>query len=205
MRDGKFVVGIDFDGTLARTIGYRLDQLFPNKSTPPLIIENMLFFTIDLFRLGQHSSKKVLNEVNGDALDRGLKELIQRLTLSGKFEFVVVTANAEVDLIKEYLGKNGLDIEVLRSKKGGKNGFKFIDLVVDDSFSELKKNVFWEAEHNFVLGKVFRGVGLRVASNSNELESIINKEAASLLSGVKRDANKAEIGEGSVAKTKVKA
>jgi hypothetical protein len=204
MRNGKFVVGIDFDGTLAKTVGYKLEYLFPLKNPSVLMLENILFFITDTLGLGQHSSKKILDQVNGNGIDKGLKELIQRLTLSGRFEFVVVTANEEIDLIKDYLSKNGLNMEVLHSKKGGKNGFKFIDLVVDDSFREIKKNVFWEAEHNFALGVVFRNIGLRVASDASELEVIINKETEHLLSEVKRGTDM-QISKEQVSKAKVKA
>ncbi len=186
MRNGKFVVGIDFDGTLAKTVDYKLERLFPMKNQNVLMLENALFLITDLLGLGQHSSKKILNDIGDEGIDKGLKDLIQRLTASGKIEFVVVTANTEIELIRSFLKRNGLDIEVLHSKRGGKNGFKFIDLVVDDGFREIKKNVFWEAEHNLVFGSIFRGIGLKVASNSEQLESIINNEAKALLLQVKR-------------------
>ena len=172
MRNGKYVVGIDFDGTLTD-----LDNVF-KKHFPvdgPLvgIIENFVFFAADVLRLGPHFSKKMLND--GIRLNEGLKELINELRENG-VDVVIVTSNKNIKEVKEILLKNGLELEVLYSRRGGKNGFKFIDIILDDSYSEIKEKVLWEGGHNSILAGMLRLVGRDVASSPTEFKEILRRD-----------------------------
>jgi len=172
MRNGRYVVGMDFDGTLTY-----LDNVF-KKHFPvdgPLagIIENIVFFAADVLRLGPHFSKKILND--GIRLNEGLKELIKELRENG-VEVVIVTSNKNIKEVKEILSKNGLELEVLYSRRGGKNGFKFIDIILDDSYSEIKEKVLWEGRHNSILAGMLRLVGRDVASSPTEFKEILRRD-----------------------------
>jgi len=171
MRNGRYVVGIDFDGTLTD-----LDDLFKKHFSidGPVaeIIENVVFFVADVLRLGQYFSKNILNGVK---LNEGLKGLINELRENG-VDVVVVTSNKNIKEIKEILAKNGLELEVLYSRRGGKNGFKFIDILLDDSYSEINGKVLWEGRHNYILASLLKFIRRDVASSPEELREILRRD-----------------------------
>ena len=174
MRNGRYVVGIDFDGTLTNLDGV-FKKHFPIGGPIAEIIENIVFFVADVLGLGQHFSKKILDD--GVQLNEGLKELIKELQ-ENDVDVVVVTANKNIKEIKEILAKNGLELEVLYSKRGGKNGFKFIDILLDDSYSEIneKVKVLWEGRHNSILARLLKLAGRDVAASPEEFKEILRKD-----------------------------
>jgi len=87
-----------------------------------------------------------------------------------------VTSNKNIKEVKEILSKNGLELEVLYSRRGGKNGFKFIDIILDDSYSEIKEKVLWEGRHNSILARMLRLVGRDVASSPAEFKEILRRD-----------------------------
>jgi len=184
MRNGRYVVGIDFDGTLTDLDGV-FKKYFPIKGPIAEIIENIAFFVADVLRIGQHFSKKILDGVQ---LNEGLKKLIKELQENG-VDVVVVTANKNIKEIKEILAKNGLELEVLYSKRGGKNGFKFIDILLDDSYSEINKKVLWEGRHNSILARLLKLAGRDVAASPEEFKEILRKDMEKKAVNVKINTN----------------
>ncbi|MFP3278707.1 MAG: hypothetical protein RXP92_00095 [Candidatus Micrarchaeota archaeon] len=172
MRNGRYVVGIDFDGTLTN-LDSVFKKHFPIGGPIAEIIENIVFFVADVLGVGQHFSKKILDD--GVQLNEGLKELIKELQ-ENDVDVVVVTANKNIKEIKEILAKNGLELEVLYSKRGGKNGFKFIDILLDDSYSEINKKVLWEGRHNSILAHLLKLAGRDVAASPEEFKEILRKD-----------------------------
>jgi len=172
MRNGRYVVGIDFDGTLTD-----LDSVFKKHFSVdgPVarIIENLAFFVVDVLGLGPHFSKKILDD--GIRLNEGLKDLINELREKG-VDVIIVTSNKNIKEVKGILSKNGLELEVLYSRRGGKNGFKFIDIILDDSYSEIKEKVLWEGRHNSILAGMLRLVGRDVASSPTEFKEILRRD-----------------------------
>jgi hypothetical protein len=173
MRNGKFVVGIDFDGTLANTIEKKFRESFKEDGPIQQIGENLLFFAVDILHVGQSTANRIANR--SVELNEGLKNLIIELLKEGD-EVVIVTSNKNIDRIKKILLENGLDLEVLYSKRGGKNGFKFIDILLDDSYSEIKDKVLWEDEHNSIFAGILRLIGRRVASSAEEFKFLLREE-----------------------------
>jgi len=172
MRNGRYVVGIDFDGTLTDLDGV-FKKHFPIDGPIAEIIENIGFFIADVLGIGQHFSKKILND--GIKLNEGLKDLIKELKENG-VDVVIVTANKNIKEIREILAKNGLELEVLYSKRGGKNGFTFIDILLDDSYSEINKKVLWEGRHNSILARLLKLAGRDVAASPEEFKEILRKD-----------------------------
>jgi len=172
MRNGRYVVGIDLDGTLT-DLDSVFKKHFPVDGPVAGIIENLAFFVADVLGLGQHFSKKILDD--GIRLNEGLKGLINELRENG-VDVVIVTSNKNIREVKETLSKNGLELEVLYSRRGGKNGFKFIDIILDDSYSEIKEKVLWEGRHNSILAGMLRLVGRDVASSPAEFREILRRD-----------------------------
>jgi len=174
MRNGRYVVGIDFDGTLTDLDGV-FKKHFPIDGPVAEIIENVVFFAADVLRFGQYFSKKMLND--GIKLNEGLKGLINELRENG-VDVVIVTSNKNIKEIKEILAKNGLELEVLYSRRGGKNGFKFIDIILDDSYSEINEKVLWEGKHNSILARMLKFIRRDVASSPAEFKEILRRDMA---------------------------
>ncbi len=173
MRNGRLVVGIDFDGTLAMSIEKRFDEFFPNGNDVKYAVENLLFAIVDILGVGQKKAKKMLEE--GVPLNDGLLDLIKRYMEEYKesVEFVIVTSNKNIEGIKKVLEKCGLDIDIYYSKRGGKNGYRFIDLILDDGYFELRHKVFWESRHNYVFADLFRRMNGNVVSSPTEFEQVL--------------------------------
>jgi hypothetical protein len=177
MRNGKIVVGIDFDGTLANTVDVMLDGRFNEKSRIEKLVENLLFFIVDNFGIWKSlARKKISEEIK---LNEDLKNLI--ISESNDVAFVIVTSNKNIEGIKNLLRKNGIEAEVLYSKRGGKNGFKFIDIILDDSYSELKEKYLWKDTHNLIFAELYKRLGGKVVSSAEEFKEIIKSQKRKLI------------------------
>jgi len=177
MRNGKIVVGIDFDGTLANTVDAMLDGRFYGKSRIEKLAENIIFFIVDNFGIWKSLARKEISEET--KLNEDLRNLI--ISESNGIEFVIVTSNKNIEGIKNLLRKNGIEAEVLYSKRGGKNGFKFIDIILDDSYSELKEKYLWEGAHNSIFAELYRKLGGKVISSAEEFKKIIESQKRKLI------------------------